>query len=179
MTRGCYLRGPTRLSLIIAGENVLKDTVRIAGPMETTDSFDVPYTLGREGPYHIRGRTRFGTPELLRLRDYNGDGQPLEVAFFDAESSSDLLTMVVGYDPLAERLQQYKFHVTVSERGATTRTYDTDWLERLFWFRAQPHRPPRWKFEADYPGGPHESYDVSYDARERRFNVRVVQRPHS
>lgn len=135
--------------------------------------------LGREGPYAVRGRGRFGKPELLRLRDYNGDGEPLEVAFFDAESSSDLLTMVVGYEPRVDRLRQYTFHVIASERGGATRVYDTDWLEGLFWFGVQPHRPPRWKFQADYPGGPHEWYDVSFDARERRFNVRLVQRPRS
>jgi hypothetical protein len=177
MTRGCYLRGPTRLSLIVAGDAALKGTVPIVGPFETTDSFDVPYLLGREGPYRVRGR--FGTPELLWLRDYNGDGLATEVAFFSAESGSDLLTTVVGYEPETERLRRYSFHVVATGSDGATETYETEWLQGLFWFSLQPRRPPHWRFEADYPGGPHESYDVHYNPSERRFDVRVLQRDPS
>jgi len=176
MTRGCYLRGPTRLSLVVEGDTAVRDTLQIIGPIETADSFDVPYRLGRDGPYRVR--ERFGRPELLWLRDYNGDRRALEVAFFCAESSSDFFTTVVGYEPETGHLRHLTFHVVATATDGVTKTYDTEWLQGLFWFSLQPQRRAQWRFEADYPGGPHESYSVHYNPGQRRFEVRLVRRVH-
>jgi len=113
---------------------------------------------------------------LLWLRDYNDDSRTTEVAFFSAESSSDLLTTVIGYEPATDRLRQYAFHVVRTDPAGVTETYDTPWLQGMFWFSRRPRKPPLWRFQANYPGGPHEWYEVRYNAAARRFDVRLLQR---
>ena len=178
VTRGCHLTGPTRLSLFADDEAAVRDTVAIADPYEGSDTFDIPYMLERGGPYRV-ARGPFGKPTLLALRDYNGDGRALEVAMFAAESSSDLLTTVLGYSEKRDRLVQYVFHVAVSDPNGNARTYDSAWVERLFWFQNGPRRPARWKYVADYPGGPREEYDVRYNPELERFDVVLKQQGHN
>lgn len=93
-TRGCFMRGPTRLSLVDTRAGRIVQTLRITD--DDADSFDVPYRLGRGGPYRVNGR--FGRPSILRLADYTGDGVAGELALFDALSCSTLLTTLVGYN---------------------------------------------------------------------------------
>jgi hypothetical protein len=40
---------------------------------------------------------RFGKPKIMLLKDYNGDGEALEFALFDAWTCSDLVTTLIGY----------------------------------------------------------------------------------
>src|SRR5215468_5546944 len=52
-TRGCYLRGPARVSLIDPTAGHLINTVNILDPATGADSFDVPRRLYSAGPYHV------------------------------------------------------------------------------------------------------------------------------
>ena len=156
VTRGCCWSGPTRLSLLADDVGAVKQTYPIKNPFSTTDTFELPYMLERGGPYKVS--RRFAKPTLLWLRDYNGDGRSLEVAFFTAESSSDLLTTVFGYEPEQDVLIQYGFHVSITDPDGKHDEYDSEWLQGLFWFNNGPRRPPGWHFQAAYPGGPHEFY---------------------
>jgi hypothetical protein len=161
------------LSLIAENEPTLKQTLPIKSPITGGDTFDLPYMLERGGPYKVT--RRFAKPTLLRLRDYNGDGLSLEVAFFSAESSSDLFTTVFGYEPDHDSLVQYMFHVSATAPDGSRDEYDSEWLQRLFWFDNGPRRPPLWHFQAAYPCGPHEFYKVGYNSILRRFDVVLRQ----
>lgn len=168
-TRGCYRTGATNVTLLDTAANRVVNTVALSSSHEATTTLigaepddsatelDIPYRLGRRGPYQIRGRV--GTPKLMRLKDYNGDGDALEFALFDAWSCSDLLTTLVGYSRRTDRVVQYVIRLSWSD-GGETKLLTTRWMEHLF--SQKPRRPGEWKYTATYPPGVYEDYEIRY-----------------
>jgi hypothetical protein len=86
LTQGSYFDGPTRISLVDTAAWRVVNTISL-GYWEK-DSFDVPYRIQPAGYFpgysHVPGPLRHGEgkPELLYLRDYNGDGDALDARHF-------------------------------------------------------------------------------------------------
>ena len=147
-TRGCFYRGPARVSLIDTRAGRVLDTVALDDVLDGTDVLDLPYALGRGGPYRVdRG---WGRPRLIDLQDYNGDGAAAEFALFDALTCSALSTTLIGYSPADDRVVRYAIDVTFESYDKQVRTYATTWS--LFLFAARPVSPGHWRYTADLPG---------------------------
>ena len=116
-TRGHHYIGPTRVSLVEPATKRVLNTVLIH-PYEE-DSFDVPYRIVPDYYYRVPGAKpgEEGTPKLLDLRDFNGDGLPLEAAFYEAQACMGLLTTLVGYSPKQDRVVQYAVELRVTGDG--------------------------------------------------------------
>jgi hypothetical protein len=142
-TRGCFLRGAARVSLIDSVGRRLINTVRILDP-SGVDSFDVPRELYSATPYHVG---RHHKVKVLWLHDYNGDGAKSEFALFDAESCSDLFTALIGYSPRQDRLIWYPVHSRLAGSGETLAA---SWPETLF--ASKPTRLGHWHYVRGWPG---------------------------
>ncbi len=175
MTLGSYYSGPTRISLVDTNSKKLINTVTIRHNFGAKDSFDIPYRILADYEYLVPGHVHGseGKPALLALRDLNGDGLPLETAFYEAEACMGLKTTLVGYSPKQDRVIQYEVELKVAEQkiiegrgivnieNPTTKTMK--WVDYLF--ATSPTRPGRWSYQIDYRGrlGTLDSYNVHYD----------------
>jgi hypothetical protein len=168
-TRGHHYIGPTRVSLVEPATKRVLNTVPIH-PYEE-DSFDVPYRIVPDYYYRVPGAKpgEEGTPKLLDLRDFNGDGLPLEAAFYEAQACMGLLTTLVGYSPKQDRVVQYPVDLRVIGDGPA-RTSTKTWADYLFSYK--PVSPGRWLYEIDYRGraGSLDAYDIRYDSARERFH---------
>ena len=86
---------------------------RVIELVERADFFDVPYKIARffyhvDGPLNENGE---GRPKLLWLKDYNGDGEALEFALFDANNCTIVETTLFGYSKSQDRVIQYPIHL--------------------------------------------------------------------
>jgi len=167
-SRGHHYIGPTRVSLVEPATKRVLNTVPIHPYKE--DSFDVPYRIVPGYSYRVPGAKpgEEGQPKLLDLRDFNGDGLPLEAAFYDAQACMGLLTTLVGYSPKRDRVVQYPVELRVSG-GGKARTETNLWVDYLFSYK--PVSPGRWTYEIDYRGraGSLDAYDIRYVPAEERF----------
>ena len=144
MTRGCYLSGPTRISLVDTAAMRLINTVTITDPVTGVDSFDIPRKLGLPGPYHAAKGTR--RPTVLWLNDYNGDGQAFELALFDSYSCSDLFTTLIGYSTQHDVVVNYPIRAA----GCASEECSGVWAEKLF--ATAPAPPGHWRYTLAWPG---------------------------
>jgi hypothetical protein len=190
MTLGSYYSGPTRVSLVDTNSKRAINTVNLRRQWSAEDSFDIPYRILSDYVYlvpaHEHGSE--GKPALLALRDLNGDGLPLEAAFFEAEACMGLQTTLVGYSPKQDRVIQYEVELKITEqkivegRGilntGKARTETARWVDYLF---AEPSTGlGRWSYKIDYRGrgGALDSYNVHYDpSREKFFGTRASLAP--
>lgn len=168
-TRGHHYSGPTRVSLVEPATKRVLNTVPIHPYAE--DSFDVPYRIVPDYDYRVPGAKpgEEGQPKLLDLRDFNGDGLPLEAAFYEAQACMGLLTTLVGYSPKQDRVVQYPVELRVTGDGPV-RTVTQLWVDYLFSYK--PVSPRRWLYEIDYRGraGSLDAYDIRYDPARERFH---------
>jgi hypothetical protein len=168
-TQGCHYNGLLHVSLVDTATHTLLNTLDVPGPLEGVDDIDVPYRVMTPGPYHYSRLTR--KPQIIRLRDYNGDGKALEFAIFDAESCSDLFTALFGYSERQDRVIRYEVHV--KRRGVQTADFTNDWPQTVF--ALPPIRPGYWKFHLAFPPGPpevpHEDWTVWYVAEKEMFEA--------
>jgi hypothetical protein len=180
-TLGSYFSGPTRISLVDTAAKKVINTISLKHGWGGEDSFDVPYRILADFYYTVPGTAKGseGKPALLALRDINGDGLPLETAFFEAEACMGLQTSTVGYSSKQDRVIQYKVELScrakkmVEGRGivaagrASTNT--TSWADYLF--AEKPSKPGRWSYEIDYTGrgGTLDTYNVHYDPSREMF----------
>jgi hypothetical protein len=149
-TQGCHYNGLVHVSLVDTAKRALVNTLDVIGPLEGIDDVDIPYKVMTPGPYHYSRVTR--KPQIIRLRDYNGDGKALEFAIFDAETCSDLFTALFGYSERQDRVIRYQVHV--KRRGVHTADFVNDWPQHVF--AMKPIRPGFWKFHLGFPPGPPE-----------------------
>jgi hypothetical protein len=151
-TQGCHFHGPTRVSLVDTSVPRIMNTIAIDDPWTGEDAFDIPYKVMTPGPYRFDRRTR--RPTILSLRDYNGDGKPLEFALFQALTCSDLLCTLLGYSEKRDAIIQYSVRVQYDGPGPKTEDYVTDWPDHLY--DIKPIRPRFWRYVLVYPPGPPE-----------------------
>jgi hypothetical protein len=170
-----YYEGPTRISLMDTRSGAEINRIHLTYPDSAdTDSFMVPFRIargfwGRLGFYEVPGPIGHleGKPKLLTLKDYNGDGQALEAAFFVAEACMGLPTTLIGYSIKQDRVIQYE---------ADLAGYDgpQKWIDYLF--AKKPVRPGYWKYAIDYSGRCGdadgdciERFEIQYDPATERF----------
>ena len=172
-TLGSYYQGATRISLVDTQTKTVINTIKLSS--DESDVFNIPYRIQPSPLYHVnetlvRGE---GRPELLHLEDYNGDGQPLEAAFFEAEACMGLATTLIGYSPKQDKVIQY--HVILKTPGDSGGGQtDNVWVDYLF--SEKPVRPGYWKYEIDYRGraGTLDRYEVRYDPAAEVFRGSLI-----
>lgn len=176
-TRGSHYSGLTRVSLLNTKTLTVINTVEIKSEyLDGEDSFDIPYAI-REGYYYkVPGNPKKGEerkPQIIWLKDYNGDGMALEFALFDAFGCMGLQTALIGYSPSQDRVIQYQIRLEVEEGG--NRSTDVfNWMDYLF--SKEPLRPGYWKYEIDYRGrdGPLCKYEITYNVKTEEFEGRLI-----
>lgn len=180
-TLGSYYTGPTRISLVDTREKKVINTINLRHMWGGEDSFDVPYRILADYDYIVPGTPRGseGKPALLALRDINGDGLPLETAFFEAEACMGLLTTAIGYSPRQDKVIQYEVDLNcrtlkiVEGQGVVTAgvpaTSSASWVDYLF--SEQPTQPGQWSYKIDYTGrgGTLDTYTIRYDRLSEKF----------
>ena len=176
-TRGSYYSGPTRVSLVDTAARRVVNTVRVTQEYDgVEDEFDLPYSIRRGSRYyHVEGvpEGKAGRPEIMRLRDYNGDGEALEFALFDAEACMGLQTSLFGYSLKRDRVIQYPLRVEETD-GRAKGVRLRHWMDYLF--AKEPVAPGRWKYEIDYRGrgGTLDRHEMRYNPKLERFEGSVV-----
>ncbi|HMV51098.1 MAG TPA: hypothetical protein PLD20_04935 [Blastocatellia bacterium] len=182
-TRGSNYSGPARVSLVDVQQNRVLNTVKIReytdstdSPDSNSDSIDLPYRI-RPGYYYrttSANKLRESKPIILWLRDYNGDGQALEFALFDAPACMGLQTTLIGYAPELDRVIQYPVELAITDNG---RTETETWLWVDYLFSKKPIAPGKWKYEIDYRGraGTLDSFVIEYDKKARKFRGTLVR----
>jgi hypothetical protein len=180
MTLGSYYSGPTRISLLDTSAKRVINTISLRSSYDE-DSFDVPYRILPDYYYAVPGckHGQEGKPKLLALRDFNGDGLPLEIGFFEAEACGAVMTALIGYSPRQDRVIQYQVELRTTTQkeikgrgfvivGAAT-TETMSWADALF--AQKPSSPGHWSYKIDYTGraGTIDEYRVHYDTAREKF----------
>lgn len=83
-SRGSHYSGPTRVSLVDLANGKLINTISVFTGDGEADSFDLPYQIRKGHYYRVPVMVKTGIeakPNLIWLKDYNGDGKALEFAF--------------------------------------------------------------------------------------------------
>lgn len=175
-TRGNFFQGPTRVSLFNTLSKKIINTVEIQDASDGTDSFDIPYKIRDGYYYHVEGAVRKNVeakPQILWLRDYNGDGRAMEFALFDAWACMGLETTLIGYSEIQDKVVQYPIDLQVVSEKENKR-------ETLLWadylFSKTPRKPGYWKYEIDYRGrgGSLDRYEVTYNRQKESFEGKLV-----
>lgn len=169
-SRGSHYSGPARVSLINAATNTIINTLKIVKEYEDgQDSLDLPYAI-RRGYYYRVESVRKGEvkPNIIWLRDYNGDGKALEFALFDALACMGLQTTLIGYSSKQDRVIQYPIELKVIE-GSKRSKRTSLWADYLF--NQKPRRPGYWKYEIDYRGrsGTLDKWEIKYNPAREQF----------
>jgi len=174
MTLGSYYLGRTRVSLVDTATRRVINSLPVRWDRnDAKDEFGIPYKIYR-GYYHVPevdGDEERGKPEILYLRDFKGDGQALEFAFFEAAESLEFRTTLYGYSPKQDRVIQYCVELENVDDGSVE---DLVWVNYLF--SREQDAPGHWKYEIDYRGrgGCLMKYDVRYDAPSERFRGTIA-----
>ena len=180
-TRGHYLSGRARITLLDTATRQIINTVNVEqqyeGDETPLDTFDLPYLIHGGSYYHVPGANEDteGQPEIMRLRDYNGDGAAFEFALFDALACSALQTTLIGYSEIQDKIIQYPIQSTIEENSRHTTEFRR-WAGRLF--SEEPISPGFWQYEVDYRGfdGTLDSYEIRYNRETETFEGRLVRR---
>jgi hypothetical protein len=179
-TRGSYYSGPTRVSLVNTQTGAIINTIKIGDlDAEGGDSFDLPYAIRKGNYYRVVARVAphvEAKPNLIWLKDYNGDGRPLEFALFEAEACMGLQTTLIGYSEKQDRVINYPIVLDAMEEGKHKQQVST-WADYLF--HQKPQRPGYWKYEIDYRGrgGSLDKWEVQYNAAKEHFEGTLVSTP--
>jgi hypothetical protein len=174
-TRGSYYSGPTRVSLVDTDSRRVLNTVQVREDyIEGQDEFDIPYRIHGGSYYHVGDvpEGQEGRPEIMWLKDYNGDGEALEFALFDAVACMPVETTLIGYSRTQDKVIQYAISVEENEGGKIS-TEVLYWMDYLF--TTKPERPGYWKYEIDYRGrgGSLDRHEIRYDRELERFEGKV------
>ena len=179
-TRGSYYSGPARVSLLNAPTKGILNTIKIVGADENgEDSVDLPYAIRRGYYYRVEALAREAVeakPTIIWLRDYNGDGKPLEFALFEAEACMGLQTTMIGYSEKQDRVIQYPVSLKVIE-GSKHSNRIMPWADYLF--STKPRSPGYWKYEIDYRGraGSLDKWEVRYNPAKEQFEATLTVVP--
>jgi hypothetical protein len=173
-TRGAYYSGATRVSLVDTSSGTVINTVHVdeLWTEAPNDSFDVPYRIS-PGLYRVDrpGRHGEGTPTIIDLKDYTGDGRALEFALFDAQNCSVTKTSLIGYSIPQDRVIRYPIHL---DEWAGEHNVTVFWLDDLFTHK--PVTPGHWHYVKQYNSGDESTYDIRYDTAKEEFTGTVRSR---
>jgi len=171
-SRGWFYRGRTRVSLVDTLSDRIINTVEVKIPFigGWRDEFDIPYRILPKF-YRVDPPLRAGEgkPVIMDLKDFNGDGKPLEFALFNATSCSSVETQLIGYSEHQDRVIQYPIHL------------QGDWYEgrdpTLLWLDSfllhKPVRTGMWRYARHYNSGATATFDIRYDAEAECFRGTV------
>lgn len=171
-TRGHFYQGETWLSLIDQKTTHVINTIPIHSDWTNEKTFDIPYRIQRffyavQGPLNKYGE---GKPKILSLKDYNGDGEALEFALFEAENCTIVKTSLYGYSRSRDRVIQYPLHL-VEREGATVTVRDSPWLDRFM--LQKPVGPGHWRWQYQYHVGGLTHFDIHYDRDKEMFEGEI------
>lgn len=177
-TRGSFYNGPTRVSLVDTDAGRVVNTLKVIEEYShDEDEFDIPYRIHAGGYYHVPGvaEGREGRPNVMWLRDYNGDGRAQEFALFDALACMGLETALFGYSEKQDRVIQYPVSLDTTHTDGTKAADELNWVDYVF--SKKPIAPGLWKFEIDYRGrgGSLDRYEVRYNVQAERFEGTLTQ----
>ena len=177
-TRGSYYSGPTRVSLVNPATRAIINTIKISS-LYDEDSLDLPYAIRKGNYYRVLARvarTVEAKPNIIWLKDYNGDGRALEFALFEAEACMGLQTTLIGYSEKQDRVINYPITLDVTEDGKHKKEVST-WVDYLF--QEKPKSAGHWKYEIDYRGraGSLDKWEVRYNAAKEQFEGSRVSIP--
>jgi hypothetical protein len=175
-SRGSHYSGATRVSLIDSTTRQIINTVKISADQSEEDSFDLPYAIRKGYYYRVPASVKRGIeakPNLIWLRDYNGDGKALEFALFDALACMGLQTTLIGYSKKQDRVINYPINLELHE-GANSSNTVTPWGYYLF--SSKPVQPGYWKYEIDYRGrgGSLNHWEVRYNPTREEFEGKLT-----
>ena len=178
-TRGSYYSGPTRVSLVNTKTGKVINTVKILSDDDgAADEFDIPYEIVPDYYYRVDGaaKGKEGKPTVMWLKDYNGDGRPLEFALFDAEACMGLATALFGYSERQDKVIQYQTNLAVTNSKGKRTRQTSGWVDYLF--SKKPVSPGVWKYEIDYRGraGDLAKYEVRYHKETEKFQGKLVEK---
>lgn len=175
-TTGHFYRGRTQVSLVDLQRDRVINTAPVLSSWSNGQTFDVPYKIARffyhvDGPLNENGE---GRPKLLWLKDYNGDGEALEFALFDANNCTIVETTLFGYSKSQDRVIQYPIHL-VQREGITVTERNSPWLDHLL--LQKPIRPGFWKWQYQYHAGGLTHYEVKYNPSKETFEGEIIIDP--
>jgi hypothetical protein len=175
-TTGHFYRGRTQVSLIDPQRDRVINTVAVLSSWLNEQTFDVPYEIARffyhvDGPLNKRGE---GRPKLLWLEDYNGDGDALEFALFNAHNCTIVETTLFGYSKSQDRVIQYPIHL-VQREGTTITERNSPWLDHFM--LEKPIRSGHWKWQYQYHAGGLTHYEIAYNPSKEMFEGEIVIDP--
>lgn len=164
------------MSLINTRAREIINTVEIATDKDEQHGFDLPYAIRKGYYYRVPARVKTGVeakPNLIWLRDYNGDGKPLEFVLFDAVACMGLETTLIGYSEKQDQVIQYPISLQIIEG---TKRLNTVALWADYLFSVKPVRPGHWKYEIDYRGraGPLNKWEVRYNSAREQFEGKLT-----
>ncbi|MEP6789152.1 MAG: hypothetical protein ABJB40_12015, partial [Acidobacteriota bacterium] len=179
-SRGSFYSGDVRVTLINTKTGRVLNTLHVKGNGDSMDArptpldpIDLPYAIQSGYYYYVpNGSPKLERkPQIIDLKDYNGDGKALEFALFDAPACMGLSTTLIGYSESKDRVIQYP--ITVHAPEGTTSEY---WLDYLF--SKKPIRPGYWRYEIDYRGrdGTLDKFTVRYDKSRETFTASVTRK---
>ena len=175
---GDYWLGSAYLSLVDSRETKLINTVNIKPYFRTSDrgDFRIPFMVSNYY-YHVPrpNSKNEGTPQILFLHDFTGEGVAGQFVLFDYFHTGDgNPTSVYGYSPKLDRAVAYQ----VERTEGSHRPELVSWVPQVF--STKPTRPGHWKFTWEAGHGDefwiHE--DVSFDMDRQRFVERVALTPY-
>jgi hypothetical protein len=176
---GSYYQGQVYLSLADTKTKTFLNTIELQDPARFgTDDYDskLPYRIAPD-PYRVKGELKEGegTPEFLHLEDYNGDGQPLEVALFNAKHCVETEATILGYSAKQDRVLRYRFLLEKDEAmgGGYLNLF---WIANLI--SQKPDEPGHWKYEIDRRAtdGFVEVIDLRYDPAQEIFRGKISRK---
>jgi hypothetical protein len=171
---GDHWFGPTSLSLIDPTNRKLINTIRIHSPHEAPEvngSYSVPFFTW-DGPYYVPrpDKNHKGTPLILHLRDFTGEGVAGQFALFDYVATSVSFGSVFGYSPKSDRAVQYPIELTEGKFRPVIQLSET----RVF--ETKPISPGYWKFtwEAGHGSWAWIDVTVGFDPARQLFVEKVT-----
>jgi hypothetical protein len=180
-TRGHFYSGMAYVSVINPETKEVIHTLQVQHDAEPGEegpsalSLDLPYKIRAGYYYHVKGvkKQQEGTPAIMHLKDYNGDGDAAEFALFDAETCAGVQTTLIGYSKGDDQVVQYPVHLKIVENGKESQEARL-WVDQLF--SRKPQRPGFYRFETDTRarGGSLDQYEVRFVRENKRFEGTLV-----
>jgi hypothetical protein len=175
---GSYNEGSLYLSLADTKTKTFINTVELRNPswmVTNEDQFKLPYRIAPD-PYQVKGELKAeeGTPEFLHLEDYNGDGQPLEVALFNVKDCVETETTILGYSAKQDKVIRYRFLLEKDDAGGGY--LNSFWIANLATQKAD--EPGHWKYEIDRRAtdGFVEVIDLRFDSAQEIFRGTISKK---